>query len=400
MSRWVVHIGAGRWQLAAITATKKRGYLTLAVDGNDKAEGLELADEALVVGITDEQKTLRAVIKFFEKQGISPKGVLCIASEAGQLSAALIRDHYELPGLSFEMAKKLTDKSLQRSFWSSEPFSPEFVIIDLEKRFEIPVDLQSERVIVKPVDSAGSRGITVIKEPNAQVLENAIKFATDYSKSKKAIVERYIDGQEYTLESIVVDGQTYPLVITEKHKVHGTNGTVANKLASANLSDVMSKRIVDTVSKGHKLLEYRNGVSHAEVIVDEREQVWIVEIAGRGAGFAVSEKYIEFCTGYPYLKTSIDFSLSDIIDAPTKLEVLPSCIRFFESIEGTLEEFYIPSIENVESASLFEKGTVMKQATTDADRMGYAMVKGKTQLEYEELLRKVEESVKVKISVE
>ncbi|EGR3365041.1 hypothetical protein DMN80_19090 [Vibrio parahaemolyticus] len=400
MSKWVVHIGAGRWQLAAIKATKEQGYSVLAVDGDSSAIGLTLADEKLIVDITNEQQTLDIVTRFFSKLDLKPEAVLCIASEAGQLSAASIREYYKLPGLSLEMAHRLTNKSLQRELWNGQDFSPEFFVINATKDKIPSLKVLPSSVIVKPVDSAGSRGITVLKDFDSLLLKDAISFASNFSKTNNVIIERYITGKEYTLESVVVDGKTHALVITEKYKVQGTNGTVANKLASADISEELTTHIIDTVSKAHKLLNYCNGVSHAEVIIDDALQAWIVEIAGRGAGFAVSERYIEFCTGFPYLKTSMDFSFAKEIKAPSKLKPLPSCIRFFESFEGKLKNFYVPDFENVESECLYKKGTVMKQATTDSDRIGYVMVKGVNRKEYEELLRKVEDSVKVEISVE
>ncbi|PMG94752.1 ATP-grasp domain-containing protein [Vibrio breoganii] len=399
MVKWVVHVGAGDWQLAAIKETQRRGYSVLALDGNESAIGLAHADQTLVVNITDELATLTAVKALFSTLGTKPVAVLCIASEAGQLSAGLLRDHFCLPGLNYDTAHRLTDKSLQRKLWEGESFSPEYAIIQIGTDATPNANSLPPTVIVKPVDSAGSRGITVLENFNQNELTEAITFAGQYSRSQKVIIERYIVGQEYTLESVVIDGETHALVITEKNKVQGTYGTVANKLASAQLSQSDAESVIHTISEGHKRLNYRNGVSHAEVIIDNDGQVWIVEIAGRGAGFAVSEKYIEFCTGYPYLFASIDFNISGTIKKPHKINVLPSCIRFFECGEGILEEFYIPHFNNVESASLLPIGAVMKRATTDGDRIGYAMVKGETQQQFEALLKQVEEAVKVKIRV-
>ena len=400
MKQWLVHIGAGKWQTAAIKETRNRGLSILAVDGDENAEGFAYADATLHINITDVEATLEGVTAFFSEIDASPVGALCIASEAGQLAAGKIRDHYGLKGLSYEMAKRLTDKSIQRQLWSNSTFSPEFIVVKSADETLSTFEELPDSIIVKPVDSAGSRGITVLSDYKPRDLANAVDFALNYSKSSKVIIERYIEGQEYTLESVVIEGKTYPLVITEKHKVQGTNGTVANKLASANINSSLSAKITNVVAQGHEALTYLNGVSHAEVIVDTDSKVWIVEIAGRGAGFAVSEKYIEFCTGYPYLKVSIDFCMNEIICKPENLTVSPSCIRFFETVEGKLKKFSVPPMKNVESSCLIDEGTVMAKATTDGDRIGYVMVRGNTQKEFVALLKEVESRVKVELYVE
>ena len=69
-------------------------------------------------------------------------------------------------------------------------------------------------LIVKPTDRSGSRG--VIKVHKAEELKEAIDFAVNESFEKKAVVEEFATGDEYSVEYISCRGKHYLLAVTEK----------------------------------------------------------------------------------------------------------------------------------------------------------------------------------------
>ncbi|MGH2248817.1 ATP-grasp domain-containing protein, partial [Enterococcus faecalis] len=65
-------------------------------------------------------------------------------------------------------------------------------------------DKINKPVIVKPIDSQGSRGIRVIRSKSEAA--DALCYALSYSRVKKVIVEEFITGKEYVVEGVVYEG--------------------------------------------------------------------------------------------------------------------------------------------------------------------------------------------------
>ena len=97
-------IGAGSEALHTIQKAKEYGLTILALDGNPKAEGLMVADKALVVDISDEKATIETVRA--EKADF----VLTVPIGRYLTTIGAVNDALELPGISREMARICTDK--------------------------------------------------------------------------------------------------------------------------------------------------------------------------------------------------------------------------------------------------------------------------------------------------
>ena len=220
---WLLCICAGRWQLNGMLQAKKQGYKLFAVDGDKNAEGLKIADKFLVIDIHETKK----IINYIKDQKIGLGGVICLTSDIGQKTASIIREEFKLFGMSYKISKRMTNKEIQRGALTNKKG------IDIPKWLIIEKYLNSNKIIediglpcvVKPVDSAGSRGVEIVYEE--QDLEEKIRSASLFSSNSRVIVEEYIQGVEYTVETFTHKLATHLLLITEKSKL---NKTLANEL--------------------------------------------------------------------------------------------------------------------------------------------------------------------------
>jgi biotin carboxylase len=373
---WVIHVGAGPWQASAIRRVRELGYRTLAVDGDPKAVGFEFADDFIVANIGSIEDVKIAVRAYFAANSEAPLAVVCTACEVGLLSAANLRQHFDLPGTRLDLARKLTNKGEQRRSWMGLS-SPRFTVLSGPVTQIEPAlsELRTERIIIKPIDSSGSRGITVVSRKN--VRREHFDWALQHSGSNELIVEEFIHGREYTIESVRLNGKSYPILLTSKEKVSGTEATVANLLKSCRVEDDQAKAIHALVQHAQDALGYDNGVCHTEVIEDTHGFFWLVETAGRGAGFGVSEHFIKYATGYDYFEASLRFDLGlPVEEPPSGMPDMISAVRFLESTPGILVEVVNESDTTV--YPLLEPGTVMSAPKTDGDRVAYFYIKGDT----------------------
>ena len=294
-----VAVTAGRWQLPAINAAHRLGLQVCALDGDPTADGFAIADISTNIEINDET----AVLDFIERQNNQIVGSLSFASEVGMETMGLINDFYELNGLSKIEASLFTDKWAQRKNWESNGLpNPNFLTIkkdrQVDENFILELNDLGSKIIVKPRQSSGSRGLTVLNIPySIESVQRAIETAVLQSRSDGAIIESFIDGKEYAAEGFTYKGKFYPLCLSEKRKVDSTNNTVANELFTPTIDKKISDEIWQVVQNAVLSLSDSDTSSHTEVLVDSLGKIWLVESAGRGGGFMVAEGLLPWAFG-------------------------------------------------------------------------------------------------------
>ena len=196
-------LGGLRYLLPVIEEAHKLGVHVITADYLPDNIAHKYSDEYCNVSIIDKE----AVLKAAQELGID--GILSHAVDPGVVSAAYVAEQMGLPfQCSYKAACILQDKSLFRKFLAENGFNcphakgynnPEDALKDVDY-FEWPV-------IVKPVDSAGSKGVTKVEDPKK--LPQAIEIALTSSISKNFIIEDFLekDGFSAGSESFVVDGK-------------------------------------------------------------------------------------------------------------------------------------------------------------------------------------------------
>ncbi len=389
---WIVSICAGVWQLCGIKKAQELGYKVVAFDGDKTAIGLKEADIGVCGDIFDHD----AIIEFLKEKMITPVGAIAICSEIGMIPAAKIRDHFNLSGCSVEMAKRLTNKKVQREICRKGGAEvPDWEYVKDYAEGRSAVDKFGLPVIVKPIDGAGSRGVTKVE--SIEELEKAIESAKEFSQCDGVICEKYLCGTEYTVETFSYNGVTKALLVTSKNKVEGTRGTVARELFTPKLSPEMIDRISGIAIQGITALEYPGGVGHTEVIVDSEGNGGIVEIAGRGGGFNLFEKFIRFCTGVDVVEWTIKHEVGEKINFEVMKKDCYGVLRFFPSRKGVVSGYtgidrYSGS-EDIIVESFVRKGTKVRDVNSDGDRLGCVIARAEELDVAVELADEVEENV-------
>ena len=374
---WLISITAGRWQRYAIQQAKEVGLNVLAIDSNPNAEGFMDADISICIDIFN----VEGIISKITELGIKPAGVCCFTSEAGMQTAALLREYYDLKGLRKIDTDKFIYKNYQREIWDrSNVEGPRWFtastsedVIDLINTIKLPA-------IIKPVDSAGSRGISKITESNHETLQNLFNVAHENSRTGQVIVEEFMEGTEYTAEVLAYNGTINVLALTSKKKVADTDDTVANELATPDIPDDQIKLIEATTIKAFKALNLSDGPGHAELILGQDRKPKMVEAAGRGGGLMVFDKLVPTISGVNIAQaTSLQACNKPVenLIAHQFSEMRAAVLRFISFEPGTVKAIEgfedVNQINNVEAGCLVSIGNVMSKASTDGDRMAYIL---------------------------
>lgn len=277
----ILLLGGSAQQVIAIETAKKLGYYTVLCDYLEDNPGQFHADKFYLVSTTDKQKILEVAQK--EKIG----GVLAYASDPAAPTAAYVAEIMHLPGNPYQSVEILCNKDKFRNFLRENHFNTpkahgyeniESALLDA-KKFQYPV-------IVKPVDSSGSKGATVLQ--SSLDIVQALEFAFQFSRSHRVIVESFIEKKHPYLvggDIFIIDGKIVLWGLLNCHRDSKVNPLVpVGKSYPLQLNKNDEIEIEKTLTLMIEKLGILNGAMNVELIVDKNNRVWPIDIGPRSGG--------------------------------------------------------------------------------------------------------------------
>lgn len=293
----IVIIGANSFQNPLILKAKELGYETHVFAWQDGAIGERTADHFYPISIVEREAILEKC------KEIKPDAVASIGSDLAMLTVNYLAEKLGLAGNSMECTRISTNKyAMRKAFREAGVPVPVFYEADAGTTAEELKELELP-VIVKPTDRSGSRGITKVETWGK--LPEALKDSVDNSFEKKAIVEEYLTGEEYSCECISFEGKHSLLAVTKKYTTGAPHFIETGHLEPAPLTEGQKKVIEKAVFAGLDALQIKNGASHTEFKL-EGEKLRIIEIGGRMGGDCIGSDLVELSTGYDYVRMVIE----------------------------------------------------------------------------------------------
>lgn len=298
-------IGAGFLQDFVIRKAKSMGYEVLTVDADPNAVGFSHADKYRAINIVDEQ----ACLAYAMDEKID--GVLTAATEYGVLTASYIAREMGLPGLDYEVARRIKNKYKVRKCLYENQVDDMCPVYEVNADTDIAALSDKIRfpVIVKPCDGSGSRGVSRVDD--AASFGDACRFAMDHSKSRCATVEPFVFGKEYGSESIVVDGAIHVLGIMRKRM---TNPPYYAELGHAIPSDLpteIEERARECVKRAIRALGINFGSVNMDMIITDDGCVHIIDVGARMGGNLIGSCLVPYGTGIDYMASMIQIALGE-----------------------------------------------------------------------------------------
>lgn len=165
-------------------------------------------------------------------------------------------------------------------------------------------------VLVKPVDSSGSRGISICH--NRQDLETALTVAKNASKQGKVVVERYMDGKEATVFWLFSDGKAYLTAIGNRHVKHNQDGNIIPLPVGYTFPSIVTPKYREEVESNAKRMFESLGVKNGMLFMQckvENGICYVYDIGYRISG-SIEYKILDEACGYNPLEMLIRFALT------------------------------------------------------------------------------------------
>ena len=186
--RSILLLGGSAQQVVAIDKARELGYRTVLCDCLPDNPGQHHADSFHLVSTTDRE----AVLAVAREEGVG--GVLAYASDPAAATAAYISEELGLPGNPLASVEALSEKHLFRAMLEDAglpcPASVGFASSARANDVLPLLEGMCWPVVVKPTDSSGSKGVSVLEEPSK--LDDAIMRAASFSRNGTLIAEEYI----------------------------------------------------------------------------------------------------------------------------------------------------------------------------------------------------------------
>ena len=390
----VLIIGASILQLPAIRKAKELGYYVGVADYNPKAIGIAEADEYFNVSTIDVDGVVKVAQEF------KPDGIMTLATDMPMRAVAKACEVCGLPGISFDTAIKATDKvEMIKAFEAAVVEHPWYYIIPSQPNLAEVIDKISYPCIMKPTDNAGSRGVVLCH--SREELENEYEYSHHESRGGAVIIEEYLQGPEFSIEVMVVDGEPHVLQITDKLTTGAPHFVEMGHSQPTKQNEEKSEKIRDLACRAVKAVGINVGPAHVEMILTQHGPK-MVELGARMGGDCITTHLVPLSTGIDMVGCTIQLACDEKIDIEPKFNK-GSAIRYFDthngvikSIEGIDEAKRIPGVQEI--SIVHQVGETIGEIGSSIDRIGFVVAQAETA---EEAVQVCEDAMKkVRITIE
>lgn len=303
MNKKIAVIGANYQYLSFYRHAKQLGYEIYSfARAQDDNPCWEIADHHYDLAFKDADK----ILEICKNEGV--QGVTSFLLESALPCVYRVAEGLGSPCNSKECqaltANKFTMREQMRKCGVSIPAYK--AIKSRDEKFDIPFPF-----IVKPADSGGSRGVTLVH--NQEELDAALNRAFDYSSNQTVMLEQFIEGREFSIESISYRGKHYILQITDKVTTGAPYFVELAHHQPAQLSQKQWDDIKNLTLKMLDALKIENSAGHTEVKMDANGVPYVIEMGPRMGGDYISSDLVGLSTGYSFVKATLEVATDTFV---------------------------------------------------------------------------------------
>ncbi len=277
----IMMLGGSAQQVVAIETAKKLGLYTVLCDYLPDNPGQYHADTFYQESTTNKQK----ILELATQEKID--GIIAYASDPAAPTAAYVAEELDLPTNPYQSVQILCNKHLFRSFLASHGFhTPKAQEFNTAEKAVNGIGSFRFPIVIKPVDSSGSKGVTVLRE--SKNIESSVDFAFSYSRSHRIIIEEYIEKKHPYLiggDIFVSDGEVIIWGLMNCHRDRKVNPLVpSGKSYPPLLESKDFQTVKDTLQLLVKELGIKFGPMNVELVIDHDDHVFPIDIGPRSGG--------------------------------------------------------------------------------------------------------------------
>lgn len=360
MKNKIAIIGANYQYLSFYKQTKALGYEIYSfARAEDDNPCWEIADHHYDMAFKDKVK----ILEVCKKEGVH--GVTSFLLESALPCVYFVAEGLGSPCNSKECQEITSNKYTMREQMRKCGVSiPAYQAIkSKDEKINIPFP-----IIVKPADNGGSRGVTLVR--SREELDNALNRAFDWSPNQTVMVEQFVEGKEFSVESISYQGKHHILQITDKITTEAPYFVELAHHQPADLNEKQWQDIKNLTIQMLDALKIENSAGHTEIKMDANGVLYVIEMGPRMGGDYISSDLVRLSTGYDFVKGVLEVATGQFED-PIMGERRNSGVYFL--CEETKQKV-LPYIQNKNKYSYIVDADIwgeIQPVKCNSDRGGY-----------------------------
>ena len=390
-------LGGIRYLLPVIKAAHEQGYYVITADYLPDNIAHKYSDEYVNVSIIDKE----AVLKVAQEKKID--GIMSFGVDPGVIAASYVQNKMGLPSFGpYESIEILQNKDKFRSFLSENGFNVPWAYCFCSKE-EVFDNIQqlSYPLIVKPTDSAGSKGVTRVNKETD--LGQALDYAFNNAIKGKIIIEEFIEkkGCSSDTDSFSYNGELKMVTFSaQRFDENATNPyTPAAYSWPATFSQEECNYLKNEIQRLLTLLNMNSSIYNIETRIGTNGKPYIMEVSPRGGGNRLAE-VVRYATGVDMITACTRAAVGDSID---NIEQKPYIGHWAEIVlhannSGIFQELNIDSslpAEIIEKDLWIKPGDKVEGFNGANNAIGMLILKFQTSEELEKALANQEAWLKV-----
>jgi formate-dependent phosphoribosylglycinamide formyltransferase (GAR transformylase) len=383
MNKNVLILGGNILNKGIIEYCILHGYSVIIVDWS---KSIQLKCD---IHIPVDVKDFNLIISELERLKITSLYGIYTSIDLAVLSLNKIREKYGLTVCPEIGINNVSSKSKITSIWDDNNLLNRHSSQYLDFCNELYDLSQKYSLIIKPNISSSSRGITILPLACSTAdLEMAFKKAKEESFDKVAIVEEFVNGQEFTCE-MLGDGDGNVSVFAISVKYH-TKNTINNRIAvklhynSAEYEPSVYEQIAAFGKRCFSSLGLRNTFGHLELIMKSNGNFTPIEIGARSSGF-IANPLVSMASEHDYLGSYFNIQNGIPIENKDYINTSMSSMYYFYDIQKGLRMNKICNLMDFVPSGIQSRynnreklfiGTTFDNISNDNERIGYEILYG------------------------
>lgn len=309
-------LGGSRYILPVIEAAHNLGYYVITCDYLPDNIAHKYSDEYCNVSIIDKDAVLEVA------KALKIDGVMSFACDPGVVTAAYVAEKLGLPHSgSYESVSILQNKGRFRKFLAENGFKVPNAkgYTSVEEALK-DVEYYNWPVIVKPTDSAGSKGVTRVDDPAK--LKESIEYAISFSHSNEFIIEDFLEkkGHSSDTDSFSVNGELKFVSFSAQRFDENCENPYTPSAYSwpATISPEHQKELTGEIQRLLTLLDMKTSIYNIEVRECTNGNAYIMECSPRGGGNRLAEM-LRYATGVDLVTNAVRAAVGEpVVDVEQK----------------------------------------------------------------------------------
>ncbi|MFB4212512.1 acetyl-CoA carboxylase biotin carboxylase subunit family protein [Shouchella sp. JSM 1781072] len=310
--------------------------------------------------------------------------------------AAQINQHFLLGGLPPSMARLSRDKyAFREALQEKQLRTVAFAAVEQRADAYEFATKHGFPIMIKPRTLSGSVG--VFRCNGTEDLEKAFDYLMDHNLEQDCIVEQFVEGPEYSVESVMSNGTFVFASVTDKYKLgQGSFAEVAHISPSA-MEREQTLNTIRFVERALKRIGLKNGISHTEIIINENGDPFIVETAFRAGGDQIPD-LVYHSYGINLYRLWISSITQRTVEHPLVTKAKASSMMYFfypqthafNGIERIEELRTVETPITLLDYEQYEPQEHLNETPTNNDRAGHVMCTSKNEHAFQQFFSRLQ----------